>query len=445
MSVKTRFSSLLLAAAVLPVLAPGAHADDLQELYALAQRRDPVIAEARERFDAAHTRIAQGRSQLLPSVTLQGQTARNAQAPAASYSYANGFNSHGYGLDLRQNLVNLEAWYAYESVKYSDRQALANLQQAEQELILRLAGAYFDVLRSQENLRSFVAEEEAAERVLQQSEAGLEVGVEPYTITDVLQSRASRDLARVNRLLEENALAERMEALQVIVGQEVDMLEGLNEEFNISGPAPANISEWEALTLENSPVIRAATMEFEASKADVKSARATMLPTLSLGAQYNYNAESANPYSFFQNTASEGAAISLRLQIPLFSGGLNRARAREAYHNRNASEFVLQQVQRNAERDIRNAYRAVQTDVVAVAAREQALESASTALLSTETGAQVGTRNIVDVVLAQRTLYQAERDLANARYDYVINTLEMKAAAGLLSPQDVMDLNAWLE
>lgn len=418
-------------------------AADLQSLYQQAQQQDPYIAEARSRFDATHTRIEQGRAQLLPTINLEGSTARNAQAPAAAFSYANGFNSHGYGLNLTQNVLNYEAWYSFKSVKLSDQQAVANLAQSEQDLILRLARAYFEVLRSQENLRSFQAEEAAASRVLQQSEQSLEVGLN--TITDVLQSRSNHDLARVSRLLEENNLAERKEALQLIVGSRINDLDDLGSAFVVVSPVPAQLDEWEAMTLTNSPVIKAAELGFEASKANVKSAKASLYPTFSVNARYNYNAESANPYSFFNNTASEGANITLNVRVPLYTGGLKSAQAREAYYNRNASEYVLQQVRRTAEQDIRNAYRAVETDVITVAAREQAVSSAASALSSTETGAQVGTRNIVDVVLAQRTLFQAERDLANARYAYVVNTLVMKAAAGLLSPQDVVELNQWLE
>lgn len=439
----TRLALGLLWASLTAGVGSQANAADLQELFDLAQQRDPFIAEARARFDATHTRIAQGRSQLLPSVTLQGNTARNAQAPALEYSYGTGFNSHGYGLNLSQNLLNFEAWYAFEAVKHGDQQALATLALNEQQLILRLAQAYFDVLRSQENLRSFIAEEEAAARILEQSEQSFDVGLN--TVTDVLQSRSNHDLARVNRLVEENNLAQRREALQLIVGQPVASLEDLGPGFGVIAPVPFDLAEWETLTMENSPSVRAARMDFEASKANVKSVKAAQYPTLSLGAQYNYNAESSNPYSFFANTASQGANVSLSVRVPLYAGGLNTARAREALYNRNASEYVLQQVERTAEQDIRNAWRAVQTDVVTVAARQQALESAASALDSTETGAQLGTRNIVDVVLAQRTLFQAQRDLANARYTYVVNTLLMKAAAGTLNPGDVGELNEVLE
>jgi outer membrane protein len=418
-------------------------AADLDAVYLMALNNDARLAEARERYQSNHTRIAQSMSTMLPNISLQGTTARNAQAEAVRYTYADGFNSHGYGLNLSQNLVNFQAWYALKSVKLSDRQAMATLAQAEQELLTRVAVAYFNVLRSQQNLRSFEAEEEAAVSILEQSERSFEAGLN--TVTDVLQSRSNHDLARVSRLLEENNLARMKEALVVITGRDPGLLRDLGEMFSVSAPEPADINAWEQLTTENNLAIAAQRLDLQARAEDVKTATAAMLPTMDISAGYQYNAESANPFSFFNNTASQRAVISLNLTIPLYRGGQNSARKRQASHDRNASEFVLRQTEREAMQNIRNAWRSVQTDVVAVAAREAAVESAASALESTRTGAQIGTRNILDVVLAQRTLFQVQRDLLNARYDYVINTLNLKQAAGVLSPQDLLDLNGLLQ
>lgn len=419
-------------------------ADDLIQIFNLAADNDPQVREARERFEANHTLIDQGRSQLLPSVSLQGSTARNANAPATFYSYGAGFNSHGWRLNISQNLLNFEAWYAFQSARQTDMAAATNLAISEQDLILRVASAYFDVLRSQDNLEAFRAEEEAAAQVLQQTEQRFEVGLNA-TITDVYESQASYDLRRVNRLVEENNLAQRLEALEVLTGQSHSMLESLVDDFPIDGAEPAVLQPWETAASENNLSVKAAEFQFEASREDAKSARARHLPTLTVGANYNYNAESANPFSFFPGQANESAAVSLNLTIPLYQGGLTSARKRQAYHNRNASEEVLLFTRREALQNIRNAFRSVQTNVITVAARQQAITSATSALEAVEVGAEVGTRNTVDVVLAQQTLFQALRDYANARYDYVINTLNLKRAAGSLSPQDVVELNNWLQ
>jgi len=169
-----------------------------------------------------------------------------------------------------------------------------------------------------------------------------------------------------------------------------------------------------------------------------------MVPTLDISAGYGWN-QSANPFIFFPAAASERTNITLNFSYPLYAGGLNSARKRQAYYTRDASEEALMKTQRDSTQSTRNNYRSVETDVLAVQARAQAIISAESALEATEVGAEVGTRNVVDVVLAQRTLFQPRRDYANARYAYVINTLNLKQAAGILSPQDIIDLNNWLE
>ena len=420
-------------------------AEDLVDIFNLAQDNDPTIREARQRFEANHTLLDQGKSQLLPSVIVQGTTRRAANNTARQFSYAQGYNQHGWNMNLNQNLLNFEAWYTFQSAKKSDQQAAANLAIAEQDLIVRVASAYFDVLRSQDNLAAFIAEEEAAARILERSEESFEVGLS--TVTDVYQSQSSYDLARVNRLVEENNLAQRIEALEVLTGENHRMLESLSEGFPIEGAMPASLPAWEEAAIANNLLVQAAQYQFEASEEDSRAARARLLPTVSLTAGYNYQAatEIPNQALAFTRDATKGTNISLNVTIPLYAGGLNAARKRQAYYNRNAAEEVLLFTRRTVIQDIRNAYRSVQTDQVTVEARQQAIVSAESALQATEVGAEVGTQNVVDVVLALRTLYQAQRDYANARYNYVINTLNLKRAAGSLSPQDVMELNQWLQ
>jgi len=438
--------ALTIAALVLPFST--AYADDLAEIFELAVNNDPEIRQARANFNATHTTIAQGRSFLLPRVTIGGSTSRDTSGPAVAtqfgepHSFQNGFNTKGYNLSISQAVLNFEAWYAYQSAKETDRQAAANLAQQEQQLILKVATAYFNVLRSQDNLASFQAEEDAAARVLEQTRERFEVGLIP--ITDVYDSQANHDLARVNRLGEENNLNQALEALEAITGRPHSDLETLSDEFPIESLDPASLQEWVGLALDNNLAIKAAEYDFEAKKEDAKSARAAMFPTLDISAGYGWN-QSANPFSFFPAVASERTNITLNFTYPLFAGGLNAARKRQAYYTRDASEEALLKTERDSTQSTRNNYRSVETDVLAVQARAQAIISAESALEATEVGAEVGTRNVVDVVLAQRTLFQTRRDYANARYNYVINTLNLKQSAGILNPQDVIELNNWLE
>ena len=444
--IKSRVSLILLSTCLLG--APTGHADDLLEIFELAADKDPEIRQARANYNASHTTIAQGRSFLLPRVTVGGQTSRDTSGPAvptqfgAAHSFQNGFYSKGYNLSISQALLNFEAWYAFKSAKHSDQLAAANLAQAEQQLILKVASAYFDVLRSIDNLASFQAEEDASERVLEQTRQRFEVGLD--TITDLYDTQAAYDLARVNRLVEENNLNQRFEALEAITGRPHTNLETLNEEFPIVSLSPESLEQWVNLAMDNNLSIKAAEFDLEAKKDDAKSARAAMFPTLDISAGYGWN-QSANPFSFFPAVASERTNITLNFSYPLYAGGLNSARKRQAYYTRDASEEGLLKTRRDSTQSTRNLYRSVETDVLAVQARAQAVISAQSALEASEIGLEVGQRNLVDVVLAQRTLFQALRDHANARYNYVINTLNLKQSAGILTPQDIIELNEWLE
>lgn len=441
----------LLALALACSLAPAAQAEDLLEIFSLAVDKDPEIRQARATYNAQHTLVDQGRSFLLPTISATGRTSRDTSgvdgAPpdtgffrTPEHSFANGFNTKGYGLSLRQAVLNMEAWYSYQSALKGDEVAALTLAQAEQQLILKVASAYFDVLRSQVNLASFQAEEEASLQVLEQTRQRFEVGLIP--ITDVYDSQANADLAAVNRLVEENTLSQRREALEAIIGQSFGELDSLGEAFPIV-PSENSLEEWEQLGQANNPSVRSAELDFAARKDDAKAARSAMLPTVDLSMNYNWN-QSGNPISFTPNLASESSAITLNLTIPLYAGGLNSSRLRQAYYTRDASEEALLKARRDNTLATRNAFRNVTTDVRAVAARAQAIVSAQSALEATQVGAEVGTRNVVDVVLAQRTLFQAQRDHANARFTYVINTLNLKQAAGTLTPQDIIDLNTWL-
>jgi outer membrane protein len=450
----TRFFQRLhrpLTAAVLLACAPLARADDLQQIFDLAAQKDPEIRQARARYNATHTVINQGRSFLMPTISASANTSRDtnglADAPAPGgfgnqHSFANGFNSKGYSVNLRQALLNFEAWYAYQSAKIGDQAAALTLAQAEQQLIVKVATAYFNVLRSQANLASFRAEENAAKQVLEQTQQRFEVGL--VAITDVYDAQANADLASVNLLTEENTLSQRMEALEAITGQPHQDVASLNENFPIAPVNPTSVNEWVSLAQQNNLAIKIADLDVKAKLQDAKSVRASAWPTIDFSANYRWN-QSGNSFSFFQaQAANEGTSLTMNLTVPLFAGGLNTARTRQAFYNRDASEEALLKSQRDNTQSTRNAYRGVETDIKAVAARAQAVTSAQSALDATTVGAEVGTRNIVDVVLAQRLLFQAQRDYANARFNYVIDTLSLKQAAGVLNPQDVQELNQWL-
>lgn len=439
-----------LAAGVLGLLSSATLAEDLLQIYNLAVSNDPVIRQARANYNAQHTLLDQGRSQLLPSLDLTGNTTRQAQGSFGSpgpctgffctgeYSYANGQNTKGYGLNLTQNLLNFQAWYSYQGIKKTDQVAALTLAQAEQQLIVRVATAYFDVLRAQADLTSLQAEEAAATQLLEQTQQRFDVGLIP--ITDVNDSQFRADEVTVRRLQAENILNQRFEALEAITGVDYTNISTLSPEFPITTPETP-LEEWTMVTQENNLQLLSAELDLEAKREDARAARAAMWPTLSMG--FNWNRNWPAGLNLF-TTANETSRLSLNFSMPLFAGGLNRARMRQAYYNRDASEAVLLRTQRESSQSISNNYRTVETDVRAVAAQAQAIVSAQSSLEANTVGAEVGTRNIVDVVQAQGALFQAQRNHANARFQYVMDTIALKQTAGVLTPQDVIDLNEWL-
>lgn len=450
---RLRLLPAALALSLCSTFAGMAQAEDLLEIFNLAAENDPEIRQARAQYNAQHTLVDQGRSFLLPTVNATGRSSRDTTGidgdlPAGTgglfrlpqHSFADGFNTKGYSLSVRQSLFNAEAWYAFQSARKTDEVAALTLARAEQQLIVRVATAYFDVLRSQANLTSFEAEEAAALQVLEQTQQRFDVGLIP--ITDVYDSQANADLASVNRLVEENNYNQRLEVLEAITGRPFESVSMLLEEFPIAAHE-APMEEWEQIALQTNPTVRSAELDFEARKDDARSARSRLLPTVDVAINYNWN-QSGNPLSFTPNLASESSQVTLNVTMPLYAGGLNSSRLRQAYFTRDASEEALLKAKRDNTLATRNAWRSVETDVRAVQARARAIVSAQSALEATQVGAEVGTRNVVDVVLSQRLLFQAQRDYANARFNYVVDTLTLKQAAGTLSPQDVIDLNRWL-
>ncbi|HTR01005.1 MAG TPA: TolC family outer membrane protein [Candidatus Acidoferrum sp.] len=434
-----------------PLAMQQAHAENLQQIFDLASKKDPEILGARAKYDATHTLLDQGKSLLLPTISATGSESRDtsglATTPpptihAAEHSFGDGYITKAYGLNLTQAVLNFKAWYSYQSAKKGDDGALLTLQQSEQALIIKVATAYTNVLRSKANLASFITEEKAAQQVLEQTKQRFDVGL--VAITDVYDSQASADLAAVNTLTEANNLRQRLDTLGAITGLKYMDVDSLSDDYPIVAVNPATPDAWIKIAEESNLAIKIAALDLESKTYDAKAAKSDYYPTVSLTTTYNWT-QSGNPFSFTPGLATEGSSVKLNLTIPLYTGGLTNSRMKQANYTRDASEDALLKARRDNTVGASNAYRSVETDVKAVAARAQAIKSAQSSMDATRTGAEVGTRNIVDVVLSQRSLFQAQRDYANARIQYVMDILTLKQAAGVLSPQDVIDLNQWLK
>ncbi len=429
--------------------APAVLAENLQQIYQLAATKDPEIRQQRARYNATHTNIDLGRSALLPQVSATGSFTRNANGPVTDstgtgrqFDIGNGYYSKNYGLSLTQALVNFQAWYQFKSYKLSDESATLQLAAQEQQLIIKVAKGYFDVLRSQANLTSFDAQEAANKQLLENAQERFDVGLN--TVTDVYSAQAAFDSVSVGKLREQNNLNQRKEALQAIVGQPVDDLSQLNPNFPIAPVEPASMQSWVDLAKEQNLTIRIAALDRDAKEQDVKAAKARAWPTLSLNTTLNWSKDGTTNFTVIPSQAFETAGVALRFSMPLFTGGQLSATTHQANFNFDASKEGLTKSERDNIQATRNAYRSAETDVKAVAASARSVISAQSSYESTQVGAEVGTRNIVEVLQAQQLLFQAQRDYSNSRFDYVIDTLTLKQATGVLSPQDITELNQWL-
>lgn len=419
-------------------------ADDLVTILDLALRNDPTLRQAEAQYQSRHAQLDQGRAALLPTIALSGTTTRQTSGIAGQMSFADSSNAHNYRLSLNQALFNLSAWYAYQSAKQSDQAGEITYASQEQSLIIRVASAYFDVLRAMDVLETRLQEGESSQRQFEQTRQREEVGL--VAITEVYESQAAYDLASNNTTLAQDALASSYEALEALTGQPHPNVEVLREDFPVVN-AEGTAESWTAQAMDTNLALAAARYNVEAQRINLKARQADHLPTITLSGGYNHNvtagAQSADGSQRFPG-AIDGSTLSLTINIPLYSGGAVTARRRAAEYDVVAQQEALNLTRRQTTQNARNAFRRVNTDALVISQRQQAITSAQSALDAIEVGYDVGTRNIVDVLQARQQLYVALRNYSDARYNYVIDTLLLKQITGLLTPQDILELNQWL-
>ena len=450
--------SLIVTAGLAMPLGQHVHAVDLTGVYEIARVNDPVIGAARMGFEAQQQLAPQTRSALLPTISLNGNTrwnernflVPNDEAVAAQIAVieADGgvgtnpdqnFNTHGWNAQFRQSVFNLANWHTWRSSKAQIKGAQWDLAATEQELLVRVATAYLNVLRAQDFLDSSVAQEAAVKRQLEQVQQRFDVGL--VAITDVLESTAIYDNAVVQRIQADGDHDNFFDTLTTLTGEPFAELSKLSEQLPIVSPAPDSSEDWVIAALGNNFGILSARAAVTSART-LRARRADHMPTIEASYSFNHNVDDSVGF-FGAGTKVNQDVYSLEMSLPIYQGGFKTARAREAKARFRQATRQLENQNRAVARDVRNLYRSVTTDVIRVKARLKAIKSSESALEATETGYEVGTRNIVDVLQAQQRLYSAQFDYADSRYTYVLNLLRLKQAAGTLTPQDLADINAF--
>ncbi len=439
----THLAALTLACALPLISTSAAAATSLLGIYQLAVDHDPQYRGAEAAYYAALESKSQSRARLLPLVNLSANTAKNKQDTISSGFFALGtqrFNSSGYTLSLSQPLFNYDYFIQLRQSKSTIGEASALLSAAQQALIIRVSERYFDTLGALDDLEFARAEKEATARQLEQTRQRFEVGL--IAITDVHEAHAAYDLVTAREILADNRLASQYEALAEITGQYHKQPALLAAETPLITPQPADISQWGDTALNQNFQLLAAEFAYQKTQEEIKRQRSGHFPTLELNASHAYsNTKGGN----FGNNKSENQAIELRLNMPLFQGGATSSRTRQALRLADQARERYEQQRRAALRQARDAYLSVLAEINRVKALGQAVISAQSALDATEAGLEVGTRTTVDVLDARRELFRAQRDHARSRYDYIINTLRLKEAAGILSISDLEQINNWLQ
>jgi outer membrane protein len=415
-------------------------AEDLLSIYREATVKDAQYQSARAAFQAAQELLPQGRAGLLPSATLSAS--RNYNDVDSSTRGTQSFYSHNWSITATQPLYRKQNLVLYEQAKIQVRQAEAQFGQATQDLILRVARAYFDVLLAQVNVELAEAQKRAIAQQLEQAKRNFEVGT--ATIVDTYEAQARFDLTSAQEIAARNDLEIKKRALQQIVGRYPGELARVNtERIRLAPPVPATMEEWIALAEKNSLLLRIQQDAYELAQQEVERARAGHYPTVDLVASYN-EARNAGGGTLGVGTDTNSAVVGVQLSLPLFQGFATQSRVRQALSNQDKALQDLDNVRRTIAQNVRQAYLNVTNGLARVKALEQALVSSQSQLDSTITGQEVGVRTFVDVLDAQQQLYSARRDHFQALYEYILSSLDLRRAAGVLTDEDVAAVNRYL-
>lgn len=436
-------------------------ADSLLDIYKLAKQHDPQILGAAAARDAGKEAVPQARSALLPQ--LQGQysvgrressrTGNNGELGFTTPIDSESSNDEsGFTLSLRQQIYHHDSWIALSQADKSATRADLEYTAAEQALIVRVAQAYFDVLSAEDDVKYNNSNKEAIGRQLEQTKQRFNVGL--IAITDVHEAQARFDQAVSDEIAAKNKFDTANEALREITARYHDSLAKLTLELPLNSPAPASVDDWIKFSETQNPGLAAQKLATEVSRDEVSRRFAGHLPSADLVARHERGNTNGDGSGLDFRTGQKGTttsdvdseltSISLDFNIPIFSGGLTSSQVREGEALYTQSTQVLEQRHRAVIKDTKTAYLGVEASIAGVKALQQQVVSSKSALEATQAGFEVGTRTIVDVLDSTRNVYLAERNLAQAKYNYILNGLRLKQAGGIIKEADLAAINTLL-
>lgn len=434
-----------------------ARAADLMETYELARSGDPQLAAAESGRLAQKEGAVQARAALLPQINGQAGYTRNDVDNTGTQIFGNQLlssdstqdtTSRDYGISLDQVLFDRSRFTALKSQKALSQAADYDLEAANDSLITRTSAAYFNVLVSIETLAAAEAQQKALQRQFDYAQKRLDVGLAP--ITDVHEARAQYDNARANLILRKNNLQDAYQALAEITGQPITNLKGLPEDFRPELPTSYDAEGWINTAVSQNPLLKSQEYVLRSAEANVETARAGHWPTLYLGGSYGGRRSDGSSTDNIAQTVqdfeseSDSRSISLSLNVPIFAGGATQSRVRQAIANRDATQDSYEQQKRAIVRNTRNAYQVLEAGISEIEARRLAVVSARAAYEASQVGLEVGTRTVLDVLINQQNLFNAQQLYSLSRYNHLQNQLLLEQAAGTLDVSDVQSINRLL-
>jgi outer membrane protein len=450
-----------------------ASGDSLLQIYEKAVRSDPLVREAEASMLATQEGKPIARGSLLPQVSgrynfnktgADGETVTSLgnSPPVPRIIDTRDSDAKFWALELRQSVFRWDQWVKLSQAGKQTAQAEVDYEAAQQDLVIRVAEAYFNVLAAEDTLASEQAAKDAIGRQLEQAQKRFEVGL--IAITDVQEAQAGYDQALAAEILAKRVLANQQELLRAIIDESPPRLAKPADALPLQMPDPADENQWVDLAMQQNRSLISSQIGTEIAKDDVSIARTGHYPTVDFVATRNNtdntgfsrspctttpidNCGPLDPGTKLRSntgTDLENDSLSLQFAMPFFSGGTTSARTQQAVYLHRASRERLERTARETERQTRDAYLGVISDISRVQALKQALESSKTALKATEAGYDVGTRTTVDVLDARRSVFTAETVYLRSRYDYLINGLRLKQAAGTLTTDDIAQIDALL-
>lgn len=435
-AVVLRIGVIALAAA----FAPSSHAQSLMQIYRDAVSNDPTFAAARATYESSTEAVPQARAGLLPIIGATGTIARQ----KSEIDFGGGLTSdvqrtsRGYTVQLSQPIFRWQNWESYQQAKLSVVAAEANYVQAQQDLIVRVAQAYFDVLNAEDSLTFVRAQKAAISEALASAKRNFEVGTS--TIVDQNDAQARFDLATAQEIAAENDLQVRRTALEQIIGKTTGQLAPLKQRVDLPAPTPTAIEQWVTAAQTSNTAVRVAQANAEIAKREISRRVGGHLPTADLVASYG---QTRNPIDVSGDSV-KSSTIGVQVSIPIFAGGSVQSSVRQAVALDEQARQNLEAARRSATQTARQTYLGVTNGLAQVKALEAAEVSSQTSLDANQLGYKVGVRVNIEVLNAQQQLFQTRRDLARARYDTLLASLRLKASTGQLLEQDLQQVDGLL-